>query len=215
MIGELGSIKSRADEFEKDRGSKDLLAIAIINIGFYLDLVTYKPHATLAESCGYKAPENSTDGSVYSGKYALTALGQPIGLPEYCAHIATGQKTHVMNFFDHDNTKHSAIAAKHIDPKEDFHEFQLMQRPGQARLSLAFKTNTDQLLKYFRDMREYENQNAFQIPHHLGESGVFLKAFEAVAKREQFILDLRTVEEKELIRHNQPRKTFKTTTKVY
>ena len=44
IIGELGEIKIRADAFEKDRGNKDLLAIAIVNIGFYLDLVTYKPH---------------------------------------------------------------------------------------------------------------------------------------------------------------------------
>ena len=153
MIGELGSLNIRAEEFQASSSSKEFLAIAIVNIGFYLDLVTYKPHATLAEACGYTPPERSTDGSVYSGKYALTALGQPIGLPEYCAQIAKGTKVHVMNFFDHDNAKHALIGTKHIDSEEDFHEFQLSERPGQARLSLAFKTNTAQLCEYFEDMR--------------------------------------------------------------
>ena len=48
MIEELNSLKTRSDEFEKTRGEKDVLAIAVIFIGYFLDHATYKPHELIS-----------------------------------------------------------------------------------------------------------------------------------------------------------------------
>ena len=123
ILSEFAKLKTQAEEFEKTAGEKDRLAIAIINIGFYMDFVTYKPHHTLAESAGIKTEaESSSDGSVYCSKIILTSLGELIGLPEYCAQIAAGPKTHVVACMDHDNTKHALIKKTHFVENADYLE---------------------------------------------------------------------------------------------
>jgi hypothetical protein len=161
-IKELNELKDVSDAFEKKRGKKEVLCIAIVVVGYFLDHVTYKPHEVVSTAAGWKKVETKTlDSSVYCGKYCLTKLGEPIGIPEYAAHIAEAEHTHVMCMFDHDNTKFAKIEADNVKKESEFHEFVLERRPGQARLSLAFKVNTEATFEFFRDMREKENQNCF------------------------------------------------------
>ena len=73
MIGELNKLKDRADAFEKNRGKKDVFAIAVVYVGYFLDHVTYKPHEGVSKARGWKPIETSTtDKSVYCSKYILT-----------------------------------------------------------------------------------------------------------------------------------------------
>ena len=55
MIKELNALKKRSDEFEKTRGDKDVLAIAVINIGYFLDLETDLTHVNISKKAGWKA----------------------------------------------------------------------------------------------------------------------------------------------------------------
>ena len=41
MIDVLKSLKERANNFENTSGERDILAIAIVNVGFFLDLLSY------------------------------------------------------------------------------------------------------------------------------------------------------------------------------
>ena len=157
MIKELNSLKKRSDDFEKSRGEKDVLAIAVINVGYFLDHVTYLPHVEISKKAGWKAVAPSTDKSFYDHFYALTTLGEPVGLPEYCAHIAAADHTHVMCIFDCDMTKYARIKEENIAAESEFHEIALSERPGQARLSLAYRVDTANLHSYLRDMRQKDN----------------------------------------------------------
>ena len=124
MIAVLDKLKTRADEFEKTAGAKDRLAIAVVNVGFYLDFVTYKPHLSLVEKAEINTEvKASSDGSVYCSKIILTSLGELIGLPEYCAHIAAAPKTHVINLLDHDNAKHALIKKDHLIENANYLDF--------------------------------------------------------------------------------------------
>ena len=130
VIQEMKSLKARATEFEETKGEKDLLVVAVVNVGFYLDLEEYQPHELLLipkdthKSVGYKAPDQeSTDGTEYERQYVLTTTGEPIGLAEYCTWIAAGPSTHVLQSLDFDGTKYARIETKHLNVGDDFHEF--------------------------------------------------------------------------------------------
>ena len=49
MIQEMKSLKARATEFEETKGEKDLLVVAVVNVGFYLELKEYQPHEKVVE----------------------------------------------------------------------------------------------------------------------------------------------------------------------
>ena len=52
MIKELQSLKTRADQKRAD----DILVVAVVNVSFHLDLMTYQPHENLGKQIGYVAP---------------------------------------------------------------------------------------------------------------------------------------------------------------
>ena len=100
MIEVLDSLVSRADQFEKAKSDKDLLTVAVINVGFYIDLIRTDYHIAFAKNLGYKAAPKGTDGSTYDERFPLTHLGEPIGLVEYAALIAKGKSTHSIQMYE-------------------------------------------------------------------------------------------------------------------
>ena len=71
IIEVLDSVKERAEQFAQKFGDKEVLAVAVINIGFNM-VLDYTPHHTLLQERGYRAPPKGTDGSFYEELYALT-----------------------------------------------------------------------------------------------------------------------------------------------
>ena len=56
IIEVLDSLESQADRFEKRNSSNGLLTVAIINVGFYLDMY-FNKHFDMAIDLGYTKPE--------------------------------------------------------------------------------------------------------------------------------------------------------------
>ena len=44
MIEALNSLKEYSDKFEDTSGDKDILLVAIVNVGFHLDIASWQPH---------------------------------------------------------------------------------------------------------------------------------------------------------------------------
>ena len=104
----LGSLKQKADDFEANKGEKDLLTIAVSNVGFNLQLTHYKEHIALLDKKRKEysvAPRWNKEHGRYNQQYALTVEGQPICLAEYSFDLASGEKTHVLTIYDWDAEK--------------------------------------------------------------------------------------------------------------
>ena len=91
----------------------------------------------------------------------------------------------------------------------------LDSRPGFERMTMVRNATCGQICQFFGDQRELKKQNAFQIPFHLAVAGASCTKWQMVSKPEQFILDMRTTEEKEMIRLNEPAQTYKLTPEIY
>ena len=140
MIEQLDILQTKAEEFEKEKANADVLAIAIVNVGFSL-LYFCDSHRAIWEPKSVELDRfKSTDGSKYNNNYPLTYLGQPIGLAEYASRLAAaGNSTHVMCLLDSTNNFDiiNGITPHHIDKNEPFHELILMRRTGQKRLTFT------------------------------------------------------------------------------
>ena len=90
-----------------------------------------------------------------------------------------------------------------MDTNPNFHEFVLNFRPGFHRLTLVLQFNIIQVYNYIKKARKEERQRAFQIPDFLQEAGQDVSKFSNVRESEKFIIDLRTEEEKKLVRENK------------
>ena len=88
-----------------------VLVIAVINVGYTLDVESYKPHYEIAYNF-----DNYTDPSEdYTSIYSLTKDGEPIGLNEYCIDLAKqDDNTHVMLLLDSDTSSASKLNISHL-----------------------------------------------------------------------------------------------------
>ena len=102
IIAKIKVLKQTSDDFEK--AGNGIYSIAIVNVGYYLNLKTYKRLIDLAERWNYKAVEDAEDGTTFSKYYSLTTEGEPIALSEYGYDIAANEKTHVVQLYDFDSS---------------------------------------------------------------------------------------------------------------
>lgn len=102
-----------------------------------MDVDFFQPHTELAAQCGHVYPGDAADGSKYMKYFALTKDGHPVGVAEYAADIAAGQRIHVVQFYDWDPNKHWRVEVPHIANDARFYDFVLKSRPGYARTSLV------------------------------------------------------------------------------
>ena len=96
-----------------------------------------------------------------------------------------------------------------------FDDFVLTERPGYKRITFLSSCDTRTVYDLFKDAREQNNQNAFQIPFHINKAGFIVKHFTQVIEPENFIIDIRSDTEKEMIKKNQSTTTFKPNVEVY
>ena len=94
-------------------------------------------HKAIAKKLDYIAPEKGIDGSSYEERYPLTCQGQPIGLTEHGARLASIGSTHVIQILDWDPYK-LKIEEDQVNAKDGFYDFVLPNRPGYKRLAYYF-----------------------------------------------------------------------------
>ena len=122
IIEILGKLKARADKFQEEKEDNKVLAIAVINIGFCLDL-DYQPHTEIANQANYVAPDYSTkDYSQSEEFYALTTEGEPICLTEFTCDIAKNKKVHIIQLYDDHPSTRGLLSLEHLKPDEEFYE---------------------------------------------------------------------------------------------
>ena len=80
-----------------------------------------------------------TDGSEFTRFFALTIVGEPVGLVEHSASITANQKTHGILFFDFDPDNPWRLKTLHVQKGADFHDLVLQERPGYDRLTLVYE----------------------------------------------------------------------------
>ena len=126
------------------------MTIAIANIGYVLHVDDREIHQAIVEKLEYEKPGVASDSSEHTQKYALTYLGEPIGITEYAARIAQGQSTHVILLLDWDESKNAKIKQHHVDKNTPFHELVLPSRPGYNRLTAILECKIEGLYRYFK-----------------------------------------------------------------
>ena len=194
----LDSLEKKAAAFERQHKSdKELLSIAIVNVGYYFDLKLSTDHIAIAEKLSYTKPGKGTDDSVYDERYPFTCQGEPIGLTESSAKIAKNTSTHVLQMLDWDPTKPGKITQELINVGQNgFRDLELKVRPGYSRMSYDAKANVEKLLKFFKDL--VLDTHVVQFPYHLNETSTVVVPLSP--NPEQQTIDLRSDEEKNLIR---------------
>ena len=85
---------------------------------------------------------------------------------------------------------------------------QLADHCGWWRLN-CISAGVLEICQYFKNQKEQHDQRVFQFPFHLNEADLEPIAWSTVTKPEQMVIDLRTPEQKELVRHNQNIRTLK------
>ena len=169
--------------------------VAIINTGFFTQ---------------QDLPSNtrSSDGSNQMEQCQITYFGQPIRLAEYATRFTTGKSTHVvlLNDWQIKNNTSSKLRDASLDFDANPNELLLETRPNQSRLSYAKLCNILALHKHFEIARKKSKRNVFQIPYEIKQTGadmVSYSKFDEVIETEQTMIDLRSVEEKELLAKDQ------------
>ena len=102
----------------------------------------------------------------------------------------------------------SQLLAKHVDQSKNFMEMRLQEHPGWWRLS-DVTYGVKEFCQHFATCREAHDQKVFQFPYHLIEADFEPTQWRSVSKPEQMIIDLRTQEEKALIRQNKNTNTLR------
>ena len=96
MIEKLDLIQSQADAFEKNKKGLDVLAVAIVSIGYAFNPEVYPLHQKKAEAEEYEPPGSDMLGNEYYPQYMFTCNEEPICMSEYACRIASGPSTHVI-----------------------------------------------------------------------------------------------------------------------
>ena len=90
------------------------------------------------------------DGTEFDQRYALTHLGQPIGLVEYACRLARGESSHVILLNDWDPETPGKLSILQLDLNEVFNEFVLPNRPGQNKLHYVPQCDTEEIFRFFK-----------------------------------------------------------------
>ena len=76
QIIELPSDESTIPKVEaKNKSEDELMTVALVNVGYHLNLMGDEYHKSICQSAGYTKPPKGTDGSDYEERYLLTRLG--------------------------------------------------------------------------------------------------------------------------------------------
>jgi len=146
----------------------------------------------------------------YVHVYNLTRSGQPICINEYATKIAQHSRTHVIQIDDFQSIGHNLLRYQ-IDDSFKPHEMINTSRQGRARHIFCPQNDIRQPHQFFSKCVETKGRGVFQFPriieenhdsgsrHHWNRGG----------KTEQFIIDVRSKEEKERVKKNIRRTNFK------
>ena len=74
VIEVLDFLQYRADKFERCKSDDDLLTVALVNVGYFLNIYD-EDHKSLVKFLKYTEPAEGTDGSKYGERYPLTHQG--------------------------------------------------------------------------------------------------------------------------------------------
>ena len=146
----------RADAFSH-KSKRNVLAIAIINIGFILNVENYFPHQQIVENLRIDVIPEGTDQTTYEQYYALTTEGEPVSIVEHAVSIAASPQTHVILLLDWDAFKYEKLKLDHkryLASSPQFHRFCLDERPGYSKLIFVPKCITAGVYKHFKDIRQ-------------------------------------------------------------
>jgi hypothetical protein len=186
------------DKFESTRGENEKICVGVVWIGHTLYLNSH--HKELVQP-GDGPPLECSDQTICPKQHGLSIEGEPISVYEYCSRLCKGKNSHVFHILDWWSIHIGQLTAEHIDMKQEFYEMQLSDHNGWWRLN-SISAGVLELCQYFAVQKEVHDQKVFQFPFHLIEADLEPVTWHTVTKPEQMVLDLRSREQKDLIRLN-------------